>query len=78
VTTEAPDWWFDNVRLVDGDGNVDSSWRVDPANPAREKWSWDLLDEYTAAEPEVGWHLETRGTIAPWHDWERPAERITA
>ena len=61
----------DNVRLVDSDGNVDSSWTVRPGDSSRVEWSWNLLADYRRAEPEVGWHLETRGEITQWHDWER-------
>lgn len=60
---------INNVRLVDGDGNVDSSWHVEPGNQGRIDWSFKLLADYISEEPEVGWHLETRGTIALWHDW---------
>ena len=65
---------LDNVRLVDGDGNPDSSWTVDPADDARIAWSFRLLADYQAEEPNVGWHLETRGTVdTRWHDWNAPA-----
>ncbi len=59
----------DNVRLVNGDGSVDSSWAVAPADAARITWSWQLLADYRAAEPAFGWHLETRGDLVDWHDW---------
>lgn len=66
------DWWVDNVRIVDGDGNVDSSWYVSPgaSDAIVNKRCWEVLRDYRAAEPEAGWHLETRGTVSSWHDWE--------
>lgn len=61
----------DNVRLVNSNGNVDSSWNVEPGSSTRIAWSWNLLADYQREEPDSGWHLETRGDIAEWHRWER-------
>ena len=60
----------DNVRFVDSDGSVDSSWHVEPGNMKRAEWSIALLHDYQREEPEREWHLETRGTVAGWHRWE--------
>jgi len=60
---------MDNVRIVNGDGRADCAWTVTPGDAARIAWSWRILAEYRDAEPDSGWHLETRGDIAPWHDW---------
>jgi len=62
----------DNVRLVDSDGRVDSSWSIDPGGNNRDaqvKRAFALLAEYQTEEPEAGWHLQTRGTIEGWHRW---------
>jgi hypothetical protein len=65
----------DNVRLVDADGNVDSSWHVEPGDTKRAEWSVALLHEYRDAEPRRDWHLQTRGTVAGWHRWDVPEFR---
>ncbi len=64
----------DNTRIVNSEGTVDCSWTIVPGadhgSDAVTK-AFALLADYQSAEPDSGWHLETRGEIAPWHDWQR-------
>lgn len=59
----------DNVRLVNSEGRVDCSWVVRPGDEQGVERAFDLLAAYRLSEPASGWRLQTRGTIADWHDW---------
>ncbi len=59
---------YGNVRLVSAHGD-DERWVMQPDDTAARERAIALLEEYNALEPDAGWRLETRGTIAGWHTW---------
>ena len=53
-----------NVKEIAGE------WYCDPDQTKKLARVKRELAELQAEEPLFGWHLETRGTAADWHDME--------
>ena len=59
-----------NVRIRGNGAEVAGSWIVEPGNKAKLDRIKKELAEIQAEEPNMNWHLETRGTHADWHPWK--------
>lgn len=65
---------MDNTRLYSRSLRmVESTWTVRDEPKDRER-AFKLLREYQEAEPSGDWILETRGTVAGWHEW-KPSDK---
>lgn len=59
-----------NVRIVNDMGEVASTFYADPEDVSRVAYVKKEFSEIVGLEPDAGWRLETRGTIAGWHRWQ--------
>lgn len=58
------------VRLIDKTGYKGGEWFVDPDDSKLLAKIHTDASKARAEEPDMDWHLETRGTHKGWHRWE--------
>ena len=54
------------LRLRDNSGHTDGEWVAETVTA----YHYKTLKDYREAEPNRGWHFETRGTETTWHKFE--------
>jgi hypothetical protein len=57
------------LKITNKRGENGGEWFAQPHETAKIEHAKKVTAEMAADEPELDWHLETRGTQSSWHRW---------